>query len=639
VPDLELHGVCRLFPGDPPSRALDDVTLTIRQGELVAIVGPSGGGKSTLLNVLGLLDTPTTGSYVIDGVDTTLLSSDDLARHRSDTFAFVFQAFHLLDRRPLVDSVQLGLLYRGVRGRRRRALAVAALARVGLAGAERRLASTLSGGERQRVAVARALATSAPVLLADEPTGNLDSATSERVVADLVRVHAAGATVVLVTHDPAVARVANRVVRIRDGRLDDEDAAEPLDPVLRDRGGAPVEPPTGRASTLRLADLVGDALASLGSRVGRSAGLATAVAVGVALAVATLGLSQSAREQVTQSFDAHENRQVTAAWVPPPPGGAGADGWGRSAAELAAELGAVAGVVDVGLVDDLGRIPLQATPRRTAELVPVHAMSATFPAAGALDVDWAGPDAGGTLPVGGVLLGETAARLLEIGPLVGQPEVVLAGRQVAVVGIIRSSPRVPELLAAVVVPLERAGEVAPTTYRRALVTTVPGAARQVAGQVGTVIDPAGELAVDVAAPVDPRTLRDEIESEVAATLAVLSVVVGAASVVGLANAMVMSVLERRQEIGVRRAVGARARHITALVLGESVVLGAVGGVGGLALGLAAVLGVTLVRRWAPVVDPGVAPLAVLAGVVIGAAGGLVAAWRASRVDPSAALRM
>jgi putative ABC transport system ATP-binding protein len=207
------------YPGPPPVPALRPSDLTIWPGELVALTGPSGSGKSTLLNLLGLLDRPTTGVYRLDGVDVTGLSEAQRAGIRAQRIGFVFQAFHLLAHRSAVDNVALGLLYRGARRQQRVAVAVEALERVGLSHRRHALPTTLSGGERQRVAIARALVGRPRLLLCDEPTGNLDSTTAAGVLDLIGDLHRDGMTVLLITHDPAVAARAGRSIRIRDGQV------------------------------------------------------------------------------------------------------------------------------------------------------------------------------------------------------------------------------------------------------------------------------------------------------------------------------------------------------------------------------------------------------------------------------------
>jgi ABC-type lipoprotein export system ATPase subunit len=217
MPIFEMDQVAVSYPGTPPVAALRGVTLSIETGEFVAIVGPSGGGKSTTLNVLGLLHRPTSGQLSVDGQDVGSLSRKEVAGLRAHKFGYIFQGFHLLDKRPVLDSVGLGMFYQGVPAAERASRSSVALERVGMAGKARQKAGSLSGGERQRVAIARAMATRNPVLLADEPTGNLDSANGQTVISLIQELHADGVTVVMVTHDPSIAALADRQVRIRDG--------------------------------------------------------------------------------------------------------------------------------------------------------------------------------------------------------------------------------------------------------------------------------------------------------------------------------------------------------------------------------------------------------------------------------------
>jgi putative ABC transport system ATP-binding protein len=208
--------------GEERILALQGVTLDIRRNEYVAIMGPSGSGKSTMMNLLGCLDTPTGGEYWLNGQEVSRLSDDQLARVRNREIGFVFQTFNLLPRATALHNVELPLVYAGARGRERRERAAAALARVGLEHRMEHRPNELSGGQRQRVAIARALVNNPSILLADEPTGNLDSVTSEEIMRVFGDLHAAGQTVIMVTHEPDIAAHAERVVVLRDGRVESD---------------------------------------------------------------------------------------------------------------------------------------------------------------------------------------------------------------------------------------------------------------------------------------------------------------------------------------------------------------------------------------------------------------------------------
>lgn len=225
---LELDDVVREYPGIPPVRAIDGVSLKIRTGELVAVVGPSGSGKSTLLNLIGTLDRPTSGKLFVDGVDTGELSDAALAGLRAARIGFVFQQFHLLSGMTAVDNVATGLLYRGDSKRVRRKRSVRALERVGLGHRLTHHPNQMSGGERQRVAIARALVGDPAIVLADEPTGNLDSATSGEIVELLHGLHGEGSTIVVITHDTDIAHDLPRQVAVRDGRIESDSFDEQL---------------------------------------------------------------------------------------------------------------------------------------------------------------------------------------------------------------------------------------------------------------------------------------------------------------------------------------------------------------------------------------------------------------------------
>ncbi len=218
---MELRCVSKIYHehSDREVRALDDVSLSIEAGEFVAIVGSSGSGKSTLMNCLGCLDRPTRGQYLLNGTDVARLRGRALTRIRSHTIGFIFQGFNLLPDLTALENVALPLQYRGVPPAERLQKAREALTAVGLAHRLHHRPHQLSGGQQQRVAIARVLAADPPILLADEPTGNLDSAAGAEVMALLYRLHRAGRTIVLITHDPSIAASAPRIIRLQDGHI------------------------------------------------------------------------------------------------------------------------------------------------------------------------------------------------------------------------------------------------------------------------------------------------------------------------------------------------------------------------------------------------------------------------------------
>ncbi|MFJ3722068.1 ABC transporter ATP-binding protein [Streptomyces sp. NPDC090045] len=219
VPVIEFRGVGLVYPGPPPVEALRPCELLVRRGEFITVVGPSGSGKSTFLNVAGLLDSPTTGRYLLDGIDTAALPDRERTALRGRRIGFVFQSFHLLPHRSALENITLAMLYTGIPRAQRLVRAREALDQVGLAHRAGAVPGRLSGGERQRVAIARALVGRPSLLLCDEPTGNLDSANAASVLGLLDELHASGMTVLVITHDLEVARRGRRTVTIRDGRL------------------------------------------------------------------------------------------------------------------------------------------------------------------------------------------------------------------------------------------------------------------------------------------------------------------------------------------------------------------------------------------------------------------------------------
>lgn len=236
---IELKDVYKIYQmGEETVHALDGVSLTIDQGEFVAIVGSSGSGKSTAMNIIGCLDVPTSGTYHLGGVDVSTMNDDQQAEIRNRMLGFIFQQYNLIPKLTVQENVELPLLYAGVPGEERHERAIRALERVGLADKRRHLPSQLSGGQQQRVSIARALAGDPAVILADEPTGALDSHTGREVLTMLQQLHAAGNTVVLITHDNSIAVQAQRIIRLEDGQvIYDGDASAPEAVVRPDAAG------------------------------------------------------------------------------------------------------------------------------------------------------------------------------------------------------------------------------------------------------------------------------------------------------------------------------------------------------------------------------------------------------------------
>jgi macrolide transport system ATP-binding/permease protein len=356
------------------------------------------------------------------------------------------------------------------------------------------------------------------------------------------------------------------------------------------------------------------------------------VALAVGLTVATLGLGSTARAQVSSTFDAHTSRDVTLNWQPGDLGALSA----RERAELPARLASINGVDAAGIVADHGETVVRAGPVRAGRVATAYAMSGDVPRAGRLAITWRDP--GGRMTSGSVLVGEALAKTLDLAPLSAKPVVMVGGYEFEVAGLLRTSSRVDRLPSSVMLLDADARVLGVVRQESALLLTALGAAQQIARQAPVVVNPYAPETLRAQAPPDPRTLRNQVEGDLQVTMYVLSVVALLAACVGLANAMVLAVLERRQEFGLRRAVGARPIHVFSLVITESALIGAVGGLLGLLAGLLGLLGVTILNQWAPVIVPALVPGALIGGIGVGAVSGVVAALRAARIEPGEALR-
>lgn len=645
---LELRNVGRQYGSDSAVavHALVDIDLALKRGEWLSITGPSGAGKSTLLNVLGCLDRPTSGQYFIDGISTTELYDKERAGLRSQRIGFVFQSFHLLPYRTVLENVMLAEVYRKSASAGRRNRALEAIRRVGLEQRADFLPAQLSGGEKQRVAIARALVGGPSLLLCDEPTGNLDSKNSADLLDFLKDLNRAGLTLVVVTHDENVARRAWRRVHIVDGRLTDqgeEGRTERTEPTS-------ICPPAVGATVLRsgitIRDLLNEALAGMFARPGRMVLTVLGVVIGMTALVATIGVTRTAANRIISKFD---QLAATELFISARPGTATgtidpkAIPW-----DAPARLRRLNGVVEAGSISevDVGRALVSASPVRdplaqSALKLAVRAASPDlFRAVRAQLAAGRFPDSGHSTRADRVaVLGPDAAARLRITGLERLPAVSIGDQLYLVIGILRDVARKPELLGSVIIPEGTAqryfGLAGPGTV---VVETRIGAAYLIATQARVALRPDDPRVLKVQVPQEPRRVRDEVQTELDVMfllLGGLSLIVGA---IGIANITLVGVMERTGEIGLRRAIGATRGHIAAQFLFESASMGVVGGLIGASLGVLIVIVVSAYQVWTPVMDPAAPILAPVVGGVIGLLSGVYPAMRAAGLEPVEALR-
>ena len=641
---LELERVCKQYGSEPAVHALVDIDLSLDRGDWLAITGPSGAGKSTLLNIVGCLDRPTSGRYVLDGVETTKLTDKERAGLRSQRIGFVFQSFHLLPYRTVLENVMLAEVYRGnpTSGRSERALA--AIARVGLAHRANFLPTKLSGGERQRVAIARALMGSPSMLICDEPTGNLDSRTSAEILDFLETLNRDGLTLVIVTHDETIASRAARRVHIVDGQI--ERRVHRADAEIHPRlVAAPARRPVFQ-SGITPRDLTNEAFAGMFARPGRMALTVLGVVIGLCALVATVGLTRTAGNRIISQFD---QLAATELFITARPGTATgtvdpkAIPW-----DAPARLQRLNGVVAAGTISDVdaGAALVSASPVRDplnpqAFKVAVRAASPDlFAAVRAVLETGRLPDAGHSERAERVaVLGPDAAQRLGIRGVERLPAISIGDQLYLVIGTLRDVARKPELLGSIIIPEGTARRdfrlAGPGTV---VVETKVGAAHLIAEQAPIALRPDAPRALKVQVPLEPRRVRDDVQTDLNLMfllLGGLSLVVGA---LGIANITLVGVMERIGEIGLRRAIGATRGHIAMQFLAESASMGVIGGIIGASLGVMIVVGISAYQTWTPVLDPAAPLLAPVVGGAIGLLSGLYPASRAARLEPAEAFR-
>jgi macrolide transport system ATP-binding/permease protein len=636
---LELRDVRRLYPnGDTVVRALDGVSLTIEAGEFVAIMGPSGSGKSTLMNILGCLDRPTDGIYRVAGHDVSGLSLDELAALRCRTFGFVFQRFNLLPQITAAENVEIPAIYAGRSKSDRIERAHELLTRLGLGERSEHKPTELSGGQQQRVSIARALMNEAQVVLADEPTGALDSHSGEEVLKLLKELNAGGRTVLLITHDPDVAAHANRVIRIADGKIVSDERKDAGIPV-----GA-VRAVSLEARNRLLPDLVEAAkmaLRSMRANIFRTALTLLGVIIGVAAVVAMLAIGDGSRQQVLERISAMGTNLLVIR-----PGGTGVRTTGDNVS-LVEE--------DASAIDDIENVSIVSPERSTRSTVRFGNIDYQTQIQGAWPGyvtarDWSlsegsmfsEADVKSYAPV--IVLGRTVAdNLFPNGESPIGKYVLVKNVPFEVSGVLSRKGATPwgtDQDDVVLMPLS-------TGYMRLFGRRFVNSITVYVEDVGRVAETEEAIKTRLierhrAEDFRIRNTASILETAVATqqTLTILLGSVAAISLlvggIGVMNIMLVSVTERTREIGVRMATGARAGNILLQFNTEAMVVCGIGGIAGVLLGI----GVALLCQWfgmAIVLSAIPAMLAFSCAFLTGLLFGYLPARKAARMDPVAAL--
>ncbi|WP_284985512.1 ABC transporter ATP-binding protein/permease [Arthrobacter sp. fls2-241-R2A-172] len=648
---ISLAGVSRTYPGGGPP-ALSDVSLAIQSGEFVSIVGPSGSGKSTLLNIMGLLDRPSSGRLVIRGQAAGAASERNLDTVRLDSIGFVFQSSNVIGDQSVISNAAIGLRVQGVPMDERAETALDALEFVGLEHKRMVQAKLLSGGERQRLAIARAIATHPQIILADEPTGNLDSDNGQRVIEYLRKLNSEGVTVIIITHDLNVANQANRRIEIQDGRIT-SDAETNNHP--RPRRKVPAHPAPFVMSSQQswasriaqsLLDDWGDALTALSARTIRTTLLILAFAIAIGGMTGALGISSTTSNAINTRL-AIASQDTLSMTV------------GDGPVVLPSDFDELRSGVDritrvphvVGASYVYSAVPADVRITRVgpSDLEPetplsLHSSSKNYfddfgirlipdNSRTALDNPRAGPLA---------IVSTKAAKALDIpysrktGPVEGA-SIWIDDRLVPVIGVFDPGPNFPEYANSVFVDASIMRAVSRTDLKIQVRTEkgFSAAIAQVAPLAYSPSDP-GKAQVDVTA--DIQSIRQGVSNDLGSLIALLSLVLMLLAVITAASSMYLTVQNRSAEVALRRAIGSSRWLICRSFILEGFIVGITAGLLGGIIGTMTTLGVSWIQSWPPVLPSDLWLVGILLGTATGIVSAIYPAWVASRKDPAIAIR-
>ena len=636
---IHIDNVSRVYgAGEAEVRALDGVSLTIEAGEFVAIVGQSGSGKSTLMNILGCLDRPTGGAYTVRGKNVSQLAPDELAALRRDTFGFVFQRYNLLSTVSAAENVEMPAIYAGGNLEERRARAQELLETLGVGNRSRHRPNELSGGQQQRVAVARALMNDAEVILADEPTGALDSNSGAELLALLEQLHTEGRTIILITHDHNVAARAKRIVELADGRIISDTGESKAD-----KADAPFEKTVDAPSfLLQASEAVKMAFRSLRANLFRTSLTLLGVVIGVAAVVAMLAIGEGSSKQVVASIETMGSNLLFVR-----PGAPGTRMRGSAIASLTME--------DAERLAELDNI-IAAIPTRSGRQTlrvenadyqtSIDGVSYEWPVAQSWDMAY------GTFfteddqirRAAVVVLGHTVADNLfdNVASAVGQ-YVFIGGAPFEVAGVLAPKGATAwgqdmddVALAPITTGMMRLfGQ----NYLSSITIAVDDTKRIAETEAAAHALILSRHGVEDFQLRNTASILESVEetqkafSVLLGSVAAISLIVGG---IGVMNIMLVSVTERTREIGVRMATGARRSDIMMQFNTEALVVGALGGIIGVAIGLGVSLALGATGM-SIAITPGPALLAFASALTIGLLFGYMPARKASRLDPVIAL--